>query len=75
MNAPPARPADTERMTYDGWFTRYHPSKKNSEVVTTQWEFGIDGLTEGEAIELDQQFQALVAEVERRHSDGNVSGT
>jgi hypothetical protein len=57
---------------YDGWFTRYHPSKKNPEVVTTLWEFGVDGLTEYEAVELDRQFQTLVAEVEQRHNDDMV---
>jgi hypothetical protein len=62
-------------MSYDGWFTRYHPSKNNPEIITTQWEFGIDGLTEAEAIELDRQFQALVAEVERRHRDGRDEPT
>lgn len=62
-------------MIYSGWFTRYSPSKRSPEVVTTQWEFGIDGLTEEEAIELDRQFQALVAEVEQRRNDGYGSGS
>lgn len=61
--------ADTGRVTYDGWFTRYPPSKSNPEVVTTQWEFGIDGLTEEQAIEIDRRIQAIVDEVRGEHMD------
>lgn len=62
--------ADTVPMS-DTWFVRYGgPGTTLPNTVTTQWEFGLDGLTEEQALEIDRRIKAAVREVAPEQFDG-----